>query len=321
MTLAWFRPAVPSPTSPLDDTAPVIDGLRSRQHEVHVITDPLEADARQRSHAPPDLAVFEIDDDPAHAWIRGLARKTRGVVLLKSLRSRDSRAVAQAALLTVVSHPAVAEDLCTACPGIPVRVTTTGVRRLPGAPVRTDHGSGVVLGLFPAARADLVQRVLLRSGLADHQVALLTGPSPEHVLLGSNVVLALRWPWYGEPPTDALAGMASGRAVVVLETAGTADWPALDPQTWRPRGPGTDPPIAVSIDPLDEEHSLTLTLTRLVSDPALRVRLGAAAFDWWNAHATPAHAVDDWERVLRETRERTMSPGEARAPTNSPAPS
>jgi hypothetical protein len=320
MHLVWFRPALPSTADALDDTAQLIDRLRSRRHDVRVVTDP-RATGPSAGESP-DLMVFELDDDPAHEWIWSLARRTRGVVRLRSIRSRESHSVARTALLTLVSHPAIAEDLCTACPDIPVRVVTTGVGRLTdaSAPPRTKEAP-VVLGLFPSARAELVRRVLARAGLAEPQADLLTDPSPARVLLDSDILLALRWPWFGEPLTEALAGMAAQRAVVVLETAGSADWPALDPQTWRSRGAAARPPIVVSVDPLDEEHSLTLTVKRLVTDTSLRHRLRAAGFDWWNGHATPAHAVDDWERALHEACERSRRSSATSVPRSSPAPS
>ena len=103
----------------------------------------------------------------------------------------------------------------------------------------------------------------------------------------------------------SLNGMAAGRAVVVFEAEHTACWPALDPQTWQPRsipaGPGaTDPPIAISIDPRDEEHSLMRAFVRLAGDPALRTSLGAAARSWWERTATVEHAVAAWRAVVAE---------------------
>jgi len=68
--------------------------------------------------------------------------------------------------------------------------------------------------------------------------------------------------------------------VIVLETSHTADWPAIDPQTWGPRGVGRDEPIVVSLDPRDEEHSLVLAIQRLSSDANLRAQLVAAADRW-----------------------------------------
>jgi hypothetical protein len=76
--------------------------------------------------------------------------------------------------------------------------------------------------------------------------------------------------------------MAAGKPVIVFETLVTAGWAALDPQTWQPRGFGRESadPVAVSIDPRDEEHSLMLAIQRLSSDPGLRARLADAAQAW-----------------------------------------
>ena len=94
------------------------------------------------------------------------------------------------------------------------------------------------------------------------------------------MIVSLPWPSTGEAHTSTLAAMAARKAVIVLETTSTAEWPALDPQTWQPRGFSADAPIVVSLDPRDEEHSLVLAIQRLSSDPELRARLGDAAYAW-----------------------------------------
>ena len=66
----------------------------------------------------------------------------------------------------------------------------------------------------------------------------------------------------------------------------------------RPRGRTARPAIAVSIDVLDEDHSLTLALKRLTADRALRQQLGAAAEIYWRANHTVAQMVADYEVVL-----------------------
>ena len=114
--------------------------------------------------------------------------------------------------------------------------------------------------------------------------------------------LTLEWPPKGDAPTPALAAMSAGKAVVAFETEETADWPALNPQTWKPRDfPGVGGhPIIVSIDPRDEEHSLKLAMRRLSTDAALRQQLGDAAREWWTTHATVGHAVKAWEAIIAE---------------------
>ena len=74
--------------------------------------------------------------------------------------------------------------------------------------------------------------------------------------------------------------MRARKPVVVLETTMTAEWPALDPQSWKPRGFATEAPIVVSLDPRDEEHSLMLAIQRLSTDSELRTQLADAAHRW-----------------------------------------
>ena len=114
----------------------------------------------------------------------------------------------------------------------------------------------------------------------------------------ADIVIALDWPVTPHSLTRALRGIAAGKAVVVFECDATADWPALNPQTWQPRGSSPDAPIVVSIDPRDEQHSLTLAVKRLTTDAALRGELGAAARAWWASHATIDHAVRAWKAIL-----------------------
>jgi hypothetical protein len=94
--------------------------------------------------------------------------------------------------------------------------------------------------------------------------------------------------------------MASGRVAIVLEVEVTAGWPALDPQAWVPRGFGTEHPVAISLDPRDEEHSLMLALVRLAADRSLVRALGDAARQWWQSNGTIERAVAGWEIVLQD---------------------
>jgi hypothetical protein len=85
----------------------------------------------------------------------------------------------------------------------------------------------------------------------------------------------------------------------MFESESSAGWPSLDPQTWQPRGLDTrEAPIAIAIDPRDEEHSLVLALRRLAREPSLRSQLVDAAHAWWANRATVDHAVAAWEAIL-----------------------
>jgi len=95
--------------------------------------------------------------------------------------------------------------------------------------------------------------------------------------------------------------MSSAKPLVIFETASSATWSTLDPQTWQPRGIGvTETPIAIAIDPRDEEHSLALALRRLATDASLRTELGGAARAWWERNGTIAHAAAAWRSLIRE---------------------
>lgn len=131
--------------------------------------------------------------------------------------------------------------------------------------------------------------------------AVRFGPLPaEPAHTHDEIVVATRWPCGDEPDPLAMAGLAAGRPVVTFETESTADWPALDPQTWQPRNRLDGPPIAVTLDPRDEAHSLRLAMTRLSKDATLRAALSRAALAWWKAHATAAVAAAAWTSTLAE---------------------
>ena len=140
--------------------------------------------------------------------------------------------------------------------------------------------SPIRFAAVPAARADVLHRAIARARAAGASAVVSGGETIAQALKDADVVVSLAWPAIAGTQTAALAAMAARTPVIVLETAHTAEWPALDPQTWRPRGFGSDAPIVVSLDPRDEEHSLVLAIQRLSSDPGLRSRLADAAYAW-----------------------------------------
>ena len=183
-------------------------------------------------------------------------------ILLLRGRPHDATRAVQSARVIVTPHSAATETLQDEFPDARVRFAPAGVR--PPSPLRG-------------------------FGAADDVSA-------------DAVMATLEWPPKGDAPTIVLAAMAAGKAVVAFETEETADWPALNPQTWQPRDFRGADPILVSIDPRDAEHSLKLAMRRLSSDVALRERLGAAAREWWTTHATAGHAVKAWEAIIAEAR-------------------
>lgn len=123
-------------------------------------------------------------------------------------------------------------------------------------------------------------------------------------LAAADVALSLRWPTAGETSASWLRCAAAGLATITTELAHEAERPTLDPRSWTvvhgARALRAPQPIGVSIDILDEDHSLALALDRLAADPELRTALGAAARRHWLAEHTLGHMRSDYERVCEQ---------------------
>jgi len=339
MRLAWFRPD----SDDADDLAPVIEGLRA-SHDVRVVDARAAHDfVWQAAQGAFDLCVYELDDSFAHQYIWPYLLHYPGVVALRTSSLHTWRAISLvhqhrdadrdaemifadgagrndapwpllrgawstwrvpvlASRLTVVTDDALASSIHDACPAARVVVAPTGVPDPGAASAPTLHGSEIRIqpptGMSPRT---------FRAALGRFLQASATSFALVDELNAADVVVAVQWPTFGRPMTQALAAFAAGRAVIVAETASTARWPTLDPQTWQPRSlsvgvGGTEAPIAISIDPRDEEHSLMLALVRLANDAALRASLGRAARAWWEQHATVGRAVHGWQALLDEAR-------------------
>jgi hypothetical protein len=354
MRIAWFRPEIGSNSG--DDLSPVIDGLRAT-HEILVIGAPAAHDfVWQASQGAFDLCVYEIDDTPGYQYVWPYLLHYPGVAVLRtsSLHSgralslvhqhrdadRDAeiafadgagrtdapwpllrgswstwRVLVLASRLTVVGDDALGVAVRESCPGARVAVTPVGVPDPQAGPVPS-QGSAVRVHAVGRLSAKTLDAALLRARQAGAASIAMTSD-----LQTADVVIATEWPTFGRPLRGALSGLAAGRAVIVADTASTAQWPTVDPQTWQPRAisllPGdTQPPMAVSIDPRDEEHSLMLALVRLANDAALRRSLGRAARTWWEEHATVSHAIDAWTAVLDEARALAAPPRPAGWPAH-----
>jgi hypothetical protein len=236
---------------------------------------------------------FSDGAGPPMTW-KGQHHTARGSWPMLRIPLLASRAV-------VVPHASVARSLQETYPEARVRCApSTANFQLP-ASKESEAQDGCRIGVLDSSRLAVVERAVHRAREAGAVVELMTGESTGHVLAACDVVIALTWPAADAPLTAALAGMAAGKATVTYDLETTTDWASLDPQTWRPRGSATaDEPLAVTIDPRDEEHSLMLAIRRLASDAPLRAQLGRAGHAWWQAHATPAHAAAAWNQILEE---------------------
>ena len=331
MRLAWFRPRHATHVSErLDDTAALVGALGA-EHEIELFDEARAHDfVRQDFRGPFDLCVYELANTRQHAYVWPYLLHVPGVLRLRSLSLHESRteslqrqhrerdralelafgdwdlvsAPVGASRLTVVSDTHAAARLQRAFPAAQLRVAPLGVgwgqasEQIRGQAPSQASSQPSIVGALDSSRNSVILRAVDRARNAGASLELIAG-SVESILENADVLIAVTWPPADEP-TMALAGMAAGRAVIVLETENTAGWPALDPQTWQPRGWTSEPPIAVSLDPRDEEHSLSLALRRLALDSGLRAALGSAARAWWQEHATLDRAVDAWRSILAE---------------------
>jgi hypothetical protein len=146
--------------------------------------------------------------------------------------------------------------------------------------------------LADAARWAVADRVHVTGYVPDEDLP--------NYLVASDLCTCLRWPTNRETSASWLRCLAAGRTTLVSGLADLVDVPTLDPRGWTAldSSPAPRPPVAVSIDVVDEAHSLRLALDRLLIDEALRGALGESARAWWAAHHQLAMMADDYLRVM-----------------------
>jgi len=206
-----------------------------------------------------------------------------------------------AARMTVVPYAGVAAMLRDHYPEARIAhapLPAQPVNRL--QPRRVSGDGAVTFGILAGDRVDVARRALARAQALGATAALVADSSTGRVLRDADVVLVLAWPPGGEPQRLAHAALAAGTPLITLETIVAAEWPSLDPQTWRPRGGSRERPIAVTADLRDEEHSLAIAMRRLSADTVLRLELGDAGRAWSRGHESLAVAVEAWEPLLHE---------------------
>lgn len=128
-------------------------------------------------------------------------------------------------------------------------------------------------------------------------------------LAAADVCLCLRWPTSRETSAAWLRCLAAGRPTIVTDLMHTTDVPSYDPRSWTPLHtaataadaegwPIRPEPACVSIDILDEEHSLQLAMHRLATDLPLRSRLGRRARELWRERFTLEGMAARYRAVL-----------------------
>jgi glycosyltransferase involved in cell wall biosynthesis len=230
------------------------------------------------------------------------------------------RTVVESSRLVVVHSHSLAEQIREAHPNTRVETVEMGVPdpapRAKGRDVvRQRHNiplDAVLFGAFgkitPEKRiAEAVRALAAIGGTVPNAHLLLAGETVEYYdaiadarLLGvggkvtvtgylpdadmddyvaaADVCLCMRWPSSRETSASWLRCLAAGRATIATDLVHTADMPMLDPRNWS----ADAEPIGVSIDILDEDHSLKLAMRRLAADAPMREMLGRNARRLWS---------------------------------------
>lgn len=323
--IAWF--AAGSANEILDDTPSLCAELAARHPlDIYRAHDAHDFVWRQ-FRSPADICVYELRDEAKAAFVWPYLLHYPGVLRLRSASVRHSRAQALrlsrrfaddraevaytrgdrlripilASRMVIVGDAAAASVLQERYPEARIRWAPPAAPERPPSPsLSRDIAQPTpqsVLRVAAAAHDPVVAGAVRRARAGGVEVSL----APLESLESSDAVAALQWPPPPELPPAALAAMRAGRPPIVYESAVTAAWPALDPQSWQPRGFGDRRrPVVIALDARDAEHSLFLALRRLGGDPALRAEIGAAGRDWTAAHANVAHAARSWEELLAE---------------------
>ena len=159
----------------------------------------------------------------------------------------------------------------------------------------------------PAAHYDAMADAR-RHGVADR--VTMTGFVDETglatYLSAVDVGLCLRWPSTLETSASGLRCLAAGKPTIITDLEHSAGLPTLVTRgAWTPSHLGSlaaqaarPDPIAISIDILDEDHSLALAMRRLARDDGLRRRLGRRARAFWATDHTVERMVEDYEPAL-----------------------
>ena len=139
------------------------------------------------------------------------------------------------------------------------------------------------------------------------------------VLSAADVCVCLGWPSGRHATLCFVESLAAAKPSIVTDLADRVDIPSLDPRNWQlrpvasahgePEGSLSDAGC-VSIDILDESHSLRLAMSRLAGDPALRAKLARGAQTLWQHRFTFDRLERDFESAI--TRALNVSASEMR---------
>ena len=132
-----------------------------------------------------------------------------------------------------------------------------------------------------------------------------------HYLAVADAALCLQWPDSSEVIKPWLHCLAYGLPTVVTDRADFVNIPTLDPRNWQVqcvRSLGQDSttlppePAIVSIDIVDELHSLRIALRRMAENPQFRAQLAASSVTLWRNQFSLDQMVKGYLDAIQEAR-------------------
>jgi glycosyltransferase involved in cell wall biosynthesis len=115
-------------------------------------------------------------------------------------------------------------------------------------------------------------------------------------IAAADVCLCTRWPTSRETSASWLRCLAAGRPTVTTDLVHNGDVPTFDARNGSVLGTGD--PIGVSVDILDEKHSLASAMRALTQDAGLRNTLGTNARKLWNSRFRLEMMVESYRKVI-----------------------
>jgi glycosyltransferase involved in cell wall biosynthesis len=112
----------------------------------------------------------------------------------------------------------------------------------------------------------------------------------------ADICLCMRWPTSRETSASWLRCLAAGRPTITTDLIHTVDISTIDPRDGKVLGDSE--PVGVSVDIVDEKHSLGLAMRRLAEDANLRLALGDNARALWKTRFRLDQMADRYRAAI-----------------------
>jgi glycosyltransferase involved in cell wall biosynthesis len=294
-----------------------IPRLDDYRHEFHFNHPDVHADV-------PELGAEGLLGSLTYLWpmLRAVVQASRRVVVHNSWLADDIREAHSTALIDIVAMGvpapqarADARSTVRARHSIPADAVVFTAFGKVTPEKRITQALGALASFSPdAPRAHLliagetvdeydVVNDALRKGVAEKVTVAgyIDDGAIDDYIDASDVCLCMRWPTSRETSASWLRCLAGGKPTISTDLSHSVDIATLDPRNWSVLHAGDEAaPVGVSIDILDEDHSLRVAMRRLAGDAALRTTLGENARTLWRQRFHLDAMVSGYQKAIAE---------------------